>query len=330
MKPRILVIGDGGWGTALATVLHRNGHPVRVWGRDPENVRACSGSNENARYLAGVTLPPGIEWTADAAEACDGIAGAVLATPSAFFRDVAREFAAVAPASLPLVSVAKGLDPDTRERMTEVAEAEFGWPAAVLSGPSHAEEVALGTPAAVTIAAPDEALAAFWQSAFTQPVFRVYRSDDVVGVELGGVLKNVVAIAAGIGDGIGYGDNPKAALLTRGLAEMTRIGVALGARKDTFAGLAGMGDLIVTCTSAHSRNRGLGERIGRGETVDEILASTQKVAEGYWNAATARQVAAEHRVPAPIVEEVHQVLYEGKDPRRAVEDLLTREVGREE
>lgn len=330
MKSQILIVGAGGWGTALGLVLHRNGHPVRFWGRREAQLEAIRANRENAVYLPGIQLPEAFEYTSEVTRSLDGVAGVVFSPPSRFFRSVVETFQGALPSSIPTLSVSKGLDPTTHARMTDVVGEVLGSRAAVLSGPSHAEEVAKGeTPAAVTVAAHEEAEASFWQDCFNAPIFRVYRSQDVAGVELGGVLKNVMAIAAGIADGIGFGDNAKAALITRGLAEMTRLGQALGAEADTFAGLSGLGDLMVTCTSRHSRNRGVGERIGSGETIDEILASMEQVAEGYWNAATARKVAAEKQIEAPITEEVYAVLYEGKNPKQAVIDLLNREVGRE-
>ena len=298
-------------------------------GHDPEHVAALREDGTNALYLPGVALPESMEHTADRAEAVRGATGIVLATPSQFYGAVARSFAGELPEGAPLVSVSKGLDPDTQRRLTEVAASELGRPVAVLSGPSHAEEVALGAPTAVTVGASDASEATFWQDRFSAPTFRVYVSDDPVGVELGGVLKNIMAIAAGVADGIGYGDNAKAALITRGLAEVRRLGTAMGARPETFTGLSGLGDLVVTCASRHSRNRGLGERLGRGEALADILASTQKVAEGYWSAATARKVAQRLGIEVPITDEVYAILYKGKDPRAAVQDLLTRAPGSE-
>lgn len=323
---RVGVIGDGGWGTALALVLHRNGHRVRVWGPFADYVARIREERENVKFLPGADLPPEIAWTSNRAEAVEGADAVVLAVPSRYFKSVVESFATHIPKSALVASVTKGLDQDTGHRMTEVAQdlLQRG-PVAALSGPSHAEEVARGIPTAVVIACADHARAVTLQKLFMNPVFRIYTSDDVVGVELGGALKNVIAIAAGVSDGIGLGDNTKAALITRGLAEITRLGTALGAHPATFAGLSGMGDLVVTCTSRHSRNRAVGERLGRGEKIESILKTMEQVPEGVWTCATALRLAREHKVEVPITEEVSAVIHEGKDPKHAVQSLLTRE-----
>ncbi|TAN36146.1 MAG: NAD(P)-dependent glycerol-3-phosphate dehydrogenase [Verrucomicrobia bacterium] len=324
---KISVIGDGGWGTALAVGLAQAGHAVRVWGPFPDYLDEIRRIGENTKFLPGVKLPKEIAWIADRAEALRDAEVVVLAVPSKFFRDVLRSFASLILPQALVVSVTKGLDRETGRRMTQVAEELLGHaPIAALSGPSHAEEVARGVPTAVTIACADHAKAVALQKVFSHATFRVYTSSDVAGVELGGALKNVIAIAAGVCDGIGYGDNTKAALMTRGLAEITRLGVALGAQPDTFAGLSGMGDLVVTCTSRHSRNRMVGERLGRGESIQQILDSMAQVAEGVWTCTTARTVAVQHALRAPITEEVCAVINEGKDPRQAVQALLMREL----
>ena len=323
----VAIIGDGGWGTALALGLAQSGHPVRVWGPFPDYLEQIRRTGENAKFLPGVKLPPGIVWVADRAAALHGADVVVLAVPSKFFRATLQPFAALIPPKALVVSVTKGLDRETGHRMTQVAEELLGHaPVAALSGPSHAEEVARGIPTAVTIACADHAKAVALQKVFSNPAFRVYTSSDVAGVELGGALKNVIAIAAGVCDGIGFGDNTKAALMTRGLVEITRLGVALGAQAATFAGLSGMGDLVVTCTSRHSRNRMVGERLGRGESIQQILDSMAQVAEGVWTCTTARDVALQHGLRAPITEEVCAVISAGKDPRQAVQALLTREL----
>jgi glycerol-3-phosphate dehydrogenase (NAD(P)+) len=235
-----------------------------------------------------------------------------------------ESFKSFIPESALIVSATKGLDEETHERMSEVAEEILGRPIAVLSGPSHAEEVARGVPCAVAIAARDHDVAEQIQNIFVNDTFRVYTLEDVVGVELGGALKNVVAIAAGISDGMGFGDNTKAALMTRGIAETTRLGVALGAKPETFMGLSGIGDLMVTCMSRHSRNRGVGERLGKGESLDDIMGSMKMVAEGVWNCQAAKELADELGIPVPITEQVNAVVHEGKDPRQAVMDLMGR------
>ncbi len=322
---KISVLGDGGWGTALALVLDRNGHEVTVWGAFPEVVAETRRSRENARYLPGVALPASVRWTSDRAEAA-GAELFVAAAPSKYARAVLESFASRLPERPHIVSVAKGFDPETCLRITEVAEELVpGVRVAVLSGPSHAEEVARGIPSAVAVASADPAEAELLQSLFNRREFRVYTTPDVVGVELGGAVKNVIAIAAGVADGMGYGDNTKAALVTRGLAEMTRLGVARGADPMTFSGLSGMGDLVVTCFSRHSRNRGVGERLGRGEAIADILGGMVQVAEGVPTAATTRVLARRHGVAVPIVDQVAAILHEAKDPREAVNDLLERD-----
>ncbi|MCX6996577.1 MAG: NAD(P)-dependent glycerol-3-phosphate dehydrogenase [Kiritimatiellaeota bacterium] len=323
----VAIIGDGGWGTALALVLARNGHAVRVWGPFPDYIAQVRAQGENVKFLPGVRLPASIGWTADGAETVRGADVVVLAVPSKYFRAAWQLLAPQVPPQALIVSVTKGLDQTTGGRMTQVAEELLGrGPIAALSGPSHAEEVARSLPTAVTLACADLARAVTLQKVLSNDAFRVYTADDVAGVELGGALKNVMAIAAGVCDGLGFGDNTKAALITRGLAEMTRLGCALGAQRATFAGLSGLGDLMVTCTSPHSRNRAVGERLGRGEPIAAIVESMAQVAEGVWTCAIARDLARRHGLPAPITEEVCAVIQDGKDPRQAVQALLGREL----
>jgi glycerol-3-phosphate dehydrogenase (NAD(P)+) len=321
---KVAVIGDGGWGTALAMVLDRNGHDTTVWGPFPDYLEEVKASGENKTYLPGVEVPGSIHWTADHAEVVRDAGLVVLVVPSRFYKPVIEAFKPHIPKSALVVSATKGLDEQTHERMSETAEKILGRPVAVLSGPSHAEEVARGVPCAVAIAARDHMMAEQIQHLFVNDAFRVYTLEDVIGVELGGALKNVIAVAAGISDGMGFGDNTKAALMTRGIAEITRLGVALGASPETFSGLSGIGDLMVTCMSRHSRNRGVGERLGRGETLEEIMASMKMVAEGVWNCQAAKELAEEKGIPVPITEEVNAVVHEGKDPRQAVMDLMSR------
>ncbi len=322
----IAILGDGGWGTALALVLHRNGHAVRIWGPFADYIEQVRAGGENTKFLPGISLPPEIEWTADRETAVADADGVVFAVPSHFYADVVTSFKSLIPSNSRLLSVAKGLDKNTHRRMTETAERIVGrGPVSALSGPSHAEEVARGVPTAVVLASTEHRCAEEWQTIFSDELFRVYTSDDVVGVELGGAMKNVMALAAGVSDGIGFGDNTKAALITRGLAEIARLGAALGAHPETFSGLSGMGDLIVTCTSRLSRNRGVGERLGRGEKIDDIMKSMEQVAEGVWTCANARAMAADAGVEVPITEEVYAVVHEGKNPHRAVETLLARD-----
>lgn len=324
------ILGDGGWGTALALVLHRNGHRVRVWGPFPDYIQTIRQTRENKKFLPGVPLPVELEWTSDKSRAVEDAEIVVLAVPSRFFKAVATDFRPLIKPSVHVVSVAKGLDKQTHHRLTEVAVESLGFgPIAALSGPSHAEEVARRIPTAVVIACTDHDRAVALQQAFNSPEFRVYTSDDVVGVELGGALKNVIAVAAGISDGIGFGDNTKAALITRGLAEISRLGVARGARPETFAGLSGIGDLIVTCASKLSRNRSVGERLGRGEKLDAIMAGMEQVAEGIWTCQAALDLATELGVDVPITEQVVAIVHHGRDPREAVQALMGREPKRE-
>ncbi len=321
---KVAVIGDGGWGTALAMVLNRNGHDTTVWGPFPEYLDEIKANAENKTYLPGVEIPASISWTSDHEAAVKDAGLVVLVVPSRFYKPVVQAFEPYIPADALVVSATKGLDEKTHERMSEVAGKILRHEVAVLSGPSHAEEVARGVPCAVAIASRDHSIAVQIQELFTNEAFRVYTLEDVVGVELGGALKNVIAVAAGIGDGMGYGDNTKAALMTRGIAEITRLGAALGAKPETFMGLSGIGDLMVTCMSRHSRNRGVGERLGKGETLEDIMGSMKMVAEGVWNCQAAKELAGQLGVSVPITEQVNAVVHEGKDPRQAVIDLMAR------
>jgi len=325
----IAIIGAGGWGTALGILLHdkfsreASACRVRLWSYEQQTVDEIRARRQNVRFLPGMAVPREIELGCDLAWAVEHADLVVLASPSHTMRAVCGQLPRL---SVPVVSVAKGLENETHRRMSEViAEQQPDAPLAVLSGPSHAEEVARGVPTAVVAASHDRALASLVQRTFMTNRFRVYTNDDVIGVELGGALKNVIAIAAGIADGLGLGDNAKAALVTRGQAEMARMGAALGARRETFFGLSGIGDLIVTCFSKWSRNRGVGERLGRGESLQEILASMVMVAEGVRTAKAARQLVQALGVEAPITTEVCCVLYDGKLPKQALNDLMTRE-----
>ena len=324
---KISIIGDGGWGTALSLVLCENGHKVTVWGPFPEYLETIKTSRENKIFLPGVQIPPEIKWTADQKEATEEADIVILASPTKFFRPVIEAFTNLLPPSCSIISVAKGLDQKTHKRMTQVAE-EFFPQAKIsaLSGPSHAEEVARQVPTAVVIASGNEQDSRELQSVFANTHFRVYTSDDVAGIEFGGALKNIVAIAVGISDGMGFGDNTRAALITRGLAEITRLGSALGAKASTFAGLSGMGDLVATCTSRLSRNRGVGERIGKGESMDHILGNMKQAAEGVWNCACAYDLANNASIDVPITREVYEIIHKGKNPYDAVRSLLAREM----
>ena len=321
---RVTVLGDGGWGTTLSIVLAAKGAPVVLWGAFPEYVRHVAESRQNPKFLPGITLPASITLTADLAAAVQGASVILVAIPSLYLRSALARV--TAPAQAQVVSVVKGLEPKTLLRMSEVIGQLWGRDdLVVVSGPSIAYEVARGVPTTVVAAASDPKRAADVQHLFSTDRFRVYSSTDVIGVELGGALKNIIAIAAGIADGLGFGANTKAALLARGLAEMARLGVALGARRETFAGLSGVGDLATTCFSPHSRNRQLGEAIGRGKTLKEIQASTEQVAEGAIAVQSAVALARRHHVEMPISEEVERVLYEGKSPQDAVRDLMLRD-----
>jgi len=319
------IIGDGGWGTALALVLFNNGHDVTVWGPFPENIDSIREKRCNTAFLPGVPLPDAIVWTTEPSTAASGAELVVLAIPTQFFRDVTARFKGRIPAEATVVSVTKGLDRETHQTMTAVAMQTLACKhVAALSGPSHAEEVARGIPTAVVAAAQAETDRTKVQTAFSGNAFRVYTSDDVTGVQIGGALKNIIAIAVGISDGLGFGDNTRAALITRGLVEISRLGAALQCQPATFAGLSGMGDLIVTCTSRHSRNRGVGERLGRGESLHEITSGMRQVAEGVWNCDNALALAQEHGVDLPITQLVHQILHGHIPPQEAVESLMAR------
>ena len=318
---KCFIIGNGGWGTALGMVLAGNGNQVTIWGPFEEEIKAIRSAGENTVYLPGVKIPAAINWTSNPADAKDADL-IVLVVPSRFFRTTLETFKPHLAANALIVSATKGLDEKTHHRMSATAFDVLGFDIAALSGPSHAEEVARGVPTAVTVAGRQ---ADAIQKAFMGKTFRVYTSDDVIGVELGGALKNIIAVAAGILDGIGLGDNSKAALMTRGLAEITRLGVALGAKPETFSGLSGVGDLIVTCGSRHSRNRSVGERLGKGESLKDIMGGMKQVAEGIWNAKAARDLAREHGIEMPITEEVCQIVENGKDPRQALKDLMSRD-----
>ncbi len=322
---KIGVIGDGGWGTALALLLHGKGHSVTVWGKFPDYTAAMRERRENFKFLPGVELPQDLRLTNSFRELVDGADLFVSAVPTQFVRGVAEEFASHY-TGRPVVSVSKGLERETHLRPTQVLEQALGGGARLcaLSGPSHAEEVARGIPTAVSAAADDESDARLAQETFTTGRFRVYRNPDLPGVEMGGALKNVIALAAGMCDGLGFGDNTKSALLARGLVEMIRLGAALGARRETFFGLAGVGDLMTTSFSRHGRNRHVGERIGAGETLEEVLSSMEKVAEGVWTAESVVQLARKTDVSMPISEQVYAVLHEGRSPAEAVKMLMSR------
>lgn len=326
MQTRVSVLGDGAWGTALAFVLAQKPHvAVSIWSVNPEYGAVLRDRRENVRYLPGVPIPTAIRLTSDAEEAATADLY-LLAVPTVYLRRTLARLGPVLRGEVPAVSVAKGVENETFLRPTEIIRDRTPVSrVAVLSGPSHAEEVSRGMPACVVAASDDLGLARWVQELFSADSFRVYTSQDVVGVELGGALKNIIGIAAGISDGLGLGDNAKAALLTRGLVEMARFGVAHGAEHDTFFGLAGLGDLITTSVSRHGRNYRVGLRLARRERLDDILASTPMVAEGVYTTRSVHAKATRMGLDMPITAEVFHVLDRGKDPATAVRDLMTRE-----
>jgi glycerol-3-phosphate dehydrogenase (NAD(P)+) len=327
-RARIAVLGAGSWGTTLAHHLARRGLAVRLWAFEPEVAAAIARDGENPLYLPGVALDRGVAPVTEIPAALAGADLALFVTPSHVARAVLAAAAPHLPPGCVVVVASKGIETDTLTTMDGVFAAGLapagGRPLAFLSGPSFAREVAAGLPTAITAASHEPAAARRVQELFSTPTFRVYTSDDVTGVELGGALKNVIAIAAGICDGLGLGHNARSALITRGLAEMTRLGVALGARRETFAGLAGLGDLVLTCTGDLSRNRTLGQALAAGRSLAEIQASTRTVAEGVRTTAAAVRLARRHGVEMPIAEQTHRVLYEGIAPRAALHELMTR------
>ena len=327
MPANIAVLGDGAWGTAVALLLASDpANRVALWSAREENARILRERRENVNLLPGVPIPPQVELTSDIGQAVDGTDLWVVAIPTAYLRTTLQRVAPAVRCDRPVLSLVKGLENGTFLRPTEIIGQVLGCPeVAVLSGPSHAEEVSRGLPTTVVVASADWELARTVQRLFSGDRFRVYTNLDVVGVELGGALKNVIGIAAGIGDGLGFGDNSKSALLTRGLVEIARFGVALGAEHQTFFGLAGLGDLVTTCISRHGRNRHVGERLARGERMDAILANMKMVAEGVYTTRSVYEKANQMGIDMPITTEVYRVLYEGKDPAQAVRDLMLRQ-----
>ncbi len=318
---RITVLGAGAWGTALAKILQENGNAVTLWDKDGELLQHVQ-RGKNEKYLPGVALPSDWKTQTDFKSAIGGAECVVLAIPSQAFREVSGKLKGHPGIFL---SVTKGIEFETGDTMSRILREQA--PAdrvAALSGPSFAREVALGIPTTIVCACESDGTAKTVQGLFHRPEFRIYRSTDVIGVEYGGALKNVIAVGAGVGDGLGYGDNTKAGLVSRALSEIRRLGVACGAKPETFNGLSGLGDLMLTCFSKQSRNRDLGERLGRGETIEAIVASNPKLAEGYPTARSAHRLAKEKGVATPIIDEVHAMLYEGKNPKLAVRDLISR------
>ncbi|WP_461209704.1 NAD(P)H-dependent glycerol-3-phosphate dehydrogenase [Desulfocurvus sp. DL9XJH121] len=326
---KIAVIGGGAWGTALANAWATKGLDVRLWVREAEVLEAVNQRHENEWYLPGSALDPGLVATTDMAEAVAGAAYHVFVVPSQFFRAALREFKPLLPGSPVIVCANKGVEMDTLATMSQIVAqelADMGPRFAMISGPSFAKEVAAGVPTAVALGCADAALSEELRAALSSEALRVYSNPDYKGVELGGALKNIIALAAGCADGLEFGHNARAALITRGLAEMARLGVALGADAATFQGLAGLGDLVLTCTGDLSRNRQVGLALGRGKKLPEILAGMKSVAEGVKTTQSVHLLAKKLGVSMPITEQLYAVLYEDKDPREAVRELMTREL----
>ena len=325
---RIAVIGAGSWGTALAKVLAENGHAVTVWARRPELAATLALQHRSPDYLPDVVLPDALRFTANLAEATAEANFILVTTPSHGLREVLHQLRSLSSAAI-VISAVKGIETDTLLRMSQIITMLLHAPVAVLSGPNLAIEVANQIPTATVVASDDFAAAKAVQEIFMNRYFRVYTDHDVTGVELGGALKNIIALAAGIVDGAGFGDNTKAALMTRGLVEITRLGVKLGAHPMTFSGLSGMGDLFVTCMSQKSRNRHVGEEIGKGRKLQEILSEMTMVAEGVRTTQAAYRLAQQNGVDMPITAAVHQMLFENKNAKQVVDELMTREAKRE-
>ena len=323
---KVGVLGAGSWGTALSVLLHDNGHQVTIWSIDGNEVKMLDEKREHELKLPGVKLAEDMVITGDLETAVQGKDFLVLAVPSPFTRETARKMKPYVAEGQIIVDVAKGIEESTLMTLSRQIEEEIPQAdVAVLSGPSHAEEVGRKLPTTCVIGAKTRKTAEYLQSMFISRVFRVYTSPDILGIELGGSLKNVIALAAGIADGLGYGDNTKAALITRGIAEISRLGVKMGGKIESFTGLTGIGDLIVTCASVHSRNRKAGYLIGQGKSVQEAMDEVQMVVEGVYSAKAAAKLAKKYDVSMPIVEEVNKVLFEGKSPAQAVDDLMQRE-----
>lgn len=320
------IMGAGSWGTALALLLHKNGHQVTVWSISEEEVRMLSEKREHVSKLPGVKIPEDMVFTTDVESALKGKDFIVLAVPSPFTRNTARSMSPYIADGQIIVDVAKGIEESTLMTLSQQIEQEIPQAdVAVLSGPSHAEEVGRGLPTSVVVGAKKEETAKYLQEMFMNEVFRVYTSPDMLGMELGGSLKNVIALAAGIADGMGYGDNTKAALITRGIAEIARLGVKMGGAVESFTGLTGIGDLIVTCASVHSRNRKAGYLIGQGRSMQEAMDEVKMVVEGVYSAKAAVKLGKKYGVSLPIIDKVSEVLFEGKDPGEAVNELMLRD-----
>ena len=320
------VIGAGSWGTALALLLHTNGHQVTVWSIMESEIEMLKTAHEHKDKLPGVALPEDMEFTTNLQASIEGKDMLVLAVPSPFTRSTSKMMSQYVSEGQIIVNVAKGIEENSLMTLSEIIEQEIPQAdVAVMSGPSHAEEVGRKIPTTIVVGATTKKTAEFISTCFMNEVFRVYISPDVLGIELGGSLKNVVALAAGIADGLGYGDNTKAALITRGIAEITRLGVAMGGKAESFSGLSGIGDLIVTCASMHSRNRRAGVLIGQGKTMDEAMKEVKMVVEGVYSAKAAMQLSEKYGIQLPIIEQVNKVLFEDKSAAEAVKELMLRD-----
>lgn len=323
---KIGIIGAGSWGIALSVLLHNNGHNITIWSALEKEIEMLNREHEQKEKLPGVKLSEEMRFTTDLAQAMEGKDLLVLAVPSSFTRSTAHLMKVYAAKDQIIVNVAKGIEEATLMTLSQVIEDEIPQAdVAVLSGPSHAEEVGKGIPTTIVVGAASKKTAEYIQNVFMSDVFRVYTSPDVLGIELGAALKNVVALAAGIADGLGYGDNTKAALITRGIAEIARLGMAMGGKFETFCGLSGIGDLIVTCASMHSRNRRAGILIGQGKTMEEAMDEVKMVVEGVYSAKAAMGLAKKYNVELPIIEQVNEVLFNQKNAAEAVRDLMLRD-----
>lgn len=326
MKNKVAIIGAGSMGTALSILLARNGHSVKMWSKFIEEVEMINKSREHLKKLPGIVIPDGVECTWELEEALKGAETVVIALPSQVVRHNVREIASYINKETIIVCCSKGIEQESCLLLSQVIEEELpGSHIVALSGPSHAEEIARDIPTTVVAASEKKDAAGFVQDLFMSPKFRVYTNPDIIGVELGGAIKNVIALCAGISDGLGFGDNTKAALMTRGIAEISRLGVAMGALPQTFAGLTGIGDLIVTCTSMHSRNRRAGMLIGQGKTVKEALEEVDMVVEGVSTTKPAYKLSKEKGISMPITAQAYEVLFKGKKPMQAVSDLMMRD-----
>ncbi len=327
---KLCIVGSGSWGTALGKLLFENGHEVVIWSRSDKEVKSINLEHKLDRYLPGVVIPSGIKATGNLEEAIKFSDIVVLAVPSVAVRECAKNISGYLDNQI-IVNVAKGLEVGTQKRLSEVIKEELptGQKIAILSGPSHAEEVARRMPTVIAVGAEDEEVREIISNVFMNEYFRVYSNSDLIGVEIGGAVKNVIALCAGISDGLGFGDNAKAGLITRGLAEIIRLGIAMGGKLESFYGLTGIGDLVVTCASKHSRNHRAGEYIGQGFSMEEALAKVNMVVEGVNAAKSVRELGRKYNVEMPITEQACKVLFEGKDARTAVLELMGRDKKKE-